>query len=398
MAPVTDDRARLRQIFAAGVAAADPARAVAPYLADIVSPALIVAVGKAAGAMARAALKAYPGTRCLVVTSYENAAALPGAQVFSAGHPLPDENGAAAAQAVIAALRAAEGPILALISGGGSALLPAPVAGVSLADKRAVNAALLGAGMEIGAMNLIRQQLSTLKGGGFLRHAAPQPVTALIMSDVIGDDISTIASGLTAAPLGTPTEAIAALKAHMIWAAMPGSVQDHLRSASPPAETALARNILVGSNRQSVAAMAKAAKQAYVLRFPVCGDVAAAARLICDHCATGVSVWGGETTVTLRGTGQGGRNQELALRIAQEAQARGWQRWACLQAGSDGRDGPTDAAGGIVDQGTCARVGDVAAYLAQNDSYAALARAGDLFQPGATGTNVADLGIMIRRD
>ena len=120
--------------------------------------------------------------------------------MFAAGHPVPDENGAAAAHEVIAALQAADGPVLALISGGGSALLPAPVPPLTLADKAAVNTLLLGAGLDIGGMNLIRQQLSQLKGGGFLRLAAPQPVTALILSDVVGDDLSTIASVPTVAP------------------------------------------------------------------------------------------------------------------------------------------------------------------------------------------------------
>jgi len=119
-------------------------------------------------------------------------------------------------------------------------------------------------------------------------------------------------------------------------------------------------------------------------------------------CRTGLTLWGGETTVQLKGHGRGGRNQELALRIALDAQARGWRRWTCLQGGSDGRDGPTDAAGGLVDQGTLARItaagGDLAALLANNDSYAALALAGDLLMTGATGTNVADLGVLIRTD
>ena len=130
------------------------------------------------------------------------------------------------------------------------------------------------------------------------------------------------------------------------------------------------------------------------------GDVADAAREICDAAGEGITIWGGETTVTLKGTGRGGRNQELALRIAIEAQARGWTNWTCLQGGSDGRDGPTDAAGGLVDEGTLARItaagGDLMALLDNNDSYAALGLAGDLLMTGGTGTNVADLGVLIR--
>jgi hydroxypyruvate reductase len=347
--------------------------------------------------MAKAALERFVGVPCLVVTNYENATALDGAQVFAAGHPVPDENGATAAQAVTAALNSAQGPILALISGGGSALLPAPAGHLTLADKAAVNTLLLGSGLEITAMNLIRQQLSDLKGGGFLRHAAPQTVTALVLSDVIGDDLAVIASGPTVRPIGTAQDAMNLLKQGGLWNRVPDVVRDHLTRVEVRAPLPEAVNILVGSNAQSVAAMAQTATQASVIPTPIEGDVADAARSICDQAGPGITVWGGETTVVLQGTGRGGRNQELALRIAQEAATRGWTDWVCLQGGSDGRDGPTDAAGGLVDQHTLEKVDNIDALLANNDSYAALAQAGDLLITDATGTNVADLGVMIRR-
>ncbi|PXW70842.1 hydroxypyruvate reductase [Loktanella sp. PT4BL] len=392
-----DDRAEVLRIFQAGVKAADPYLAVSEAVDDVPVPALIVAVGKAARSMAKAALVRFAGVKCLVVTNYENVSDLDGAVVMAAGHPVPDENGAAAAKAVIAALDAVEGPVLALISGGGSALLPAPAGALTLADKARVNDLLLGSGLDIVAMNLIRQQLSDLKGGGFLRHAAPSKVTALILSDVIGDDLSAIASGPTVGPIGTAGQAIALLQAHGLWEDLPKVVRDHLLQAAPPAPLPEARNILVGSNGKSVAAMKDAAPAAHMIATPVTGDVADAARMICDQAVVGTTVWGGETTVVLRGTGRGGRNQELALRIAQEAALRGWTDWTCLQAGSDGRDGPTDAAGGIVDQDTLGRIGNLDRLLANNDSYAALKAAGDLLITDATGTNVADLGVMIRR-
>lgn len=400
---MTDDmRAAALRIFQAGVAAADPAAAVDAALDDSVAqPALIIAVGKAAGLMAQAALARFAGVRTIVVTNYENAKPIDGAEVFPAGHPVPDENGAKAAQAVIAALRAAGGPVLALISGGGSALLPAPVPPLTLADKQQVNALLLASGLDITGMNLIRQQLSDLKGGGMLRQAAPHPVTALILSDVVGDDLSVIASGPTVAPIGTAQDAVALLQARGLWEKVPQAVRDHL--TAPRGDVALpkATNILIGSNGQSVAAMAAAAPEAHVIATPVEGDVRDAARLICAAAGPGITLWGGETTVQLQGTGRGGRNQELALLIAQEAAALGWTDWVCLQGGTDGRDGPTDAAGGLVDQGTLGRIvaagGDLGALLANNDSYAALALAGDLLITGATGTNVADLGVLIRK-
>lgn len=392
-----DDRAEALRIFQAGVKAADPYAAVAGALQDVSEPGLIVAIGKAARLMAQAALARFAGVKCLVVTNYENAADLEGAVVMAAGHPVPDGNGAVAARAVIAALHDAKGPVLALISGGGSALLPAPAGVLTLADKMGVNELLLGSGLDIEAMNLIRQQLSDLKGGGFLRHAAPQRVTALILSDVIGDDLSAIASGPTVGPIGTVQEAMETLQGAGLWQRLPANVRTHLQGLGKPAPLPAARNILVGSNATSVAAMKQAAGEAHVIADPVVGDVAAAARLICDHAGCGTTVWGGETTVVLRGTGRGGRNQELALRIAQEAAERGWTEWTCLQGGSDGRDGPTDAAGGLVDQDTLGKIGDIDGRLANNDSYAALKEAGGLLMMDATGTNVADLGVMIRR-
>jgi hydroxypyruvate reductase len=390
-------RARALEIFNAGVAAADPFDAVLAHLDTVARPAVIVAVGKAARLMAKAALARFADVPCLVVTNYENASDLPGATVMAAGHPVPDENGAAAAKAVIAALRGAGGPVLALISGGGSALVPAPAGQLTLADKAQVNALLLASGLDITSMNMVRQQLSDIKGGGFLRHAAPHNVTALILSDVIGDDLSAIASGPTVGPIGTADAAIALLKSKGLWAQLPDAVRTHLETAPQPAALPPSVNILVGSNAKSVAAMAAIAGDAHVIAAPVEGDVAEAARFICDNAGKGITVWGGETTVVLRGNGRGGRNQELALRIAQEAAKRGWTDWVCLQGGSDGRDGPTDAAGGLVDDLTLSKITDIEALLANNDSYAALLQAGDLLMTDATGTNVADLGVMIRR-
>ena len=256
---MSDDRAEVLRIFQAGLRAADPYLAVAGALDEVPEPALIVAVGKAARLMAKAALARFAGVKCIVVTNYENATDLDGATVMAAGHPVPDENGALAAKAVIAALGDAQGPVLALISGGGSALLPAPAKGLSLADKAQVNDLLLGSGLDIVAMNLIRQQLSALKGGGFLRHAAPQEVTALILSDVIGDDLSAIASGPTVGPIGTPQQAIALLQRHDLWDQVPAAVRVHLQQARPLPPLPKARNILVGSNRESVMAMKAAA-------------------------------------------------------------------------------------------------------------------------------------------
>jgi len=399
-------RAEARRLFDLGVDAADPGRAVTRALnaAPLSHPApLLLSVGKAAIAMAESALDHVTPSETIVVTNPENARDVPDARVFASAHPVPDAIGAEAGAHVIDRLsRLGEGDaVLALISGGGSALLPAPVGGVSLEDKAAVNAALLASGADITDMNLVRQQLSRLKGGGMVRVAAPARVRALILSDVVGDDLRVIASGPTVSPIGTQAEARAILKERNIWDSMPASVRAALSGSAPAPLSASAENTLVGSNGQSRAAMLSGAPDARLWEADLEGDVQDAARAIADW-ADGPGTWlmGGETTVQIKGTGRGGRNQELAVLLAHEAQARGWGPWVYLQGGTDGRDGPTDAAGGIVDAGSLDRMVkagcDVDAMLANNDSYALLKASGDLLMTGGTGTNVADLGVLIR--
>jgi hydroxypyruvate reductase len=400
MTDVSSLRARARAIFDAGLAAADPARAVARALEGAAPPARLVAIGKAARRMAGAALDTLGPVPALVVTNDENAADLPGAVVLAAGHPVPDARGEAAARAVEAAVAglSAGDRVLCLISGGGSALLPAPVPGLTLEDKQEVSRLLLASGADIADLNLVRQQLSRLKGGGLLRAAAPARVTALILSDVVGDDLRVIASGPTVAPIGARAQAAARLRALGLWDRLPGAVARHLSQPAPDLPPLpAADNRLIGSNALSLAAMAAHAPGAVV--HPVLdGDVADAAARI-TACGPGVHLFGGETTVRLAGRGRGGRNQELALRVA--LLARAWTGpWVFLSGGTDGRDGPTDAAGGIVDGGTLARMAaagvDALARLADNDSHPALAAAGDLLRTGGTGTNVADLQVLIR--
>ncbi|MGC8202748.1 glycerate kinase type-2 family protein [Aliiroseovarius sp. PTFE2010] len=404
---ISSTRSSARMIFAAGVAAADPRAGVAAQLDGPLAGqtfARVIAVGKGARAMAAEAMAHLPPCAVLVVTNYENAAPLDGATVKAAGHPVPDDNGAEAARAVEAALQGL-GPddrVLALISGGGSALLPAPADGLSLADKAEVSRLLLASGAEITEMNLIRQQLSRLKGGGMLRAAAPARVTALILSDVVGDDLRVIASGPTVAPIGTRAQAMAALTARGLWPQVPPAVRAYLARADDAQSTSpAAQNILIGSNAISVKAMAQAAENANVSQMPLEGDVAdAAARIIAEATGPGTWLWGGETTVRLTGDGLGGRNQELALRLALAGPQANWGPFVFLSGGTDGRDGPTDAAGAIVDHTSLARMRqagvDPQALLANNDSHAALAASGDLLMTGATGTNVADLQVLIR--
>jgi glycerate 2-kinase len=408
---IPDLRNTALTMFRAAIQAADPAPALRRHLRTDPLPPLtggcyiVIAVGKAAGAMMAEALAHLPPETervALAVTNYENARDIPGCTVMAAGHPVPDEAGEAAGQAVIALLDGA-GPkdrVIALISGGGSALLPAPVEGVSLDDKAQVSRILLGAGFDITQMNAVRQHLSRLKGGGLARLAAPAPVRAYILSDVIGDDLRVIASGPTAAPILDRAAVHAALAETGTLDQMPASVQRVLGAADVPLGANPAVNTLIASNRQSLdAALAAASLPARIVSDHLTGDVGDAAQAILKAagetprpCAL---IFGGETTVTLTGTGTGGRNQELALRVALAADVPG--PWAFLSGGTDGRDGPTDAAGGLVDPGTAHRIGPKAgAWLANNDSNAALAAGGDLLVTGATGTNVADVQIFLR--
>ena len=398
------------QLFNAGVKSADPALAVRQSLQKTALSAadgrlFVVAIGKAAGAMAKAAMEMLSPWQTLVITTPENAHPLPDAQVLTGSHPVPDASSVAAGQAVLKLLDSC-GPkdrVLALISGGGSALMLAPSAGLTLADKASVNRLLLESGLDIMAMNLIRQQLSRLKGGGLLRTAFPTPVTALILSDVVGDDLRVVASGPTTAPIGNRAQAMASLKAAGIWTKLPEGVRTVLSVPDMPPIGALPMdNRLIGSNGQSVAAMGELAPDAKIFPHALEGDVQEAAITICRCKKSGTWLSGGETTVRLTGDGLGGRNQELALRVAVLAEKQNWSGdWVFLSGGTDGRDGPTDAAGGLVDGGTLARIRsaglDPQKVLDNNDSYHGLKAAGDLLITGATGTNVADLQVLIRR-
>jgi len=401
-------RDQARMMFVAGVAAADPYLAVAKALdAKPMLPArktLILAVGKAAMRMAEAAVERVSGdVEVIVITNYENAQDIDFAQVYAAGHPVPDKAGAFAAQHVITKLQALGEPdrVLALISGGGSALMPAPVAGITLAHKAQVSKLLLACGADITEMNMVRQQLSLLKGGGLLRLAAPAHVRALILSDVVGDDLRIVASGPTVGAAGSRAQAVEVLKSYGIWDDLPAAVTAHFSKPAPHLPPVpKAENQLIGANSISVAAMLAANPGAEMHPAPLVGDVVQAAEIISES-PKGITVFGGEVTVKIKGTGLGGRNQEMALRMALLAEKQDWQGdWVFLSGGTDGRDGPCDAAGGLVDNTTLTRMREAGVspqeLLANNDSYHALQASHDLLMTGSTGTNVADLQVLIR--
>jgi hydroxypyruvate reductase len=407
----------LRSAFQAAIDQADPKAAVARHMTALSHNAngrvIVIAAGKAAPAMLRGAMAQLgQNIEAICVTHKENQDRIENIPFFNSGHPIPDDVGLKATQMIteILARTTADDHVIALISGGASALLPAPAQGISLADKQALNAALLASGLDIVEMNMIRQQVSTLKGGGLLRQAAPAHVSAYILSDVVGDDLRAIASGPTVAPLGTKTSARERLQQVGAWDTLPASITVHMQGPDVNDDLPKATNTLVGSNRQSVEAAAAHLRPDFnviAIDDPLVGDVDTAAQTIITALdnqlpvsAPTAIVWGGETTVQLQGDGRGGRNQEMALLVAQHLNdCNPTQGIHFLSGGTDGRDGPTDAAGAIVDAGTWARITDAgldpAALLANNDSYAALQASGDLLITGATGTNVADIQILM---
>jgi len=333
-----------------------------------------------------------------------------------AGHPLPDQRGVAATAELCEILAAANGPALCLVSGGASSLLCEPRPPVSLAEKTAVNRLLLASGADIGEVNAVRKHLSGVKGGGLLRRTRTRPVVTLALSDVVGDDPSTIGSGPTTPDSSTFADALAVLRKYDIVERVPptvrsliergakGGVAETLKPGEPSA--AGAETVIVGSNRIALTAAAEEARRlGYVPRLdprPVVGDTAVAARRWLADMRSEVdgqrvcAIAGGETTVTLVGSGRGGRNQEFALALA-EPLAGG--AIAVLSAGTDGIDGPTDAAGAFVDGQTCARAAAAgltpSAALVANDSYAFFDRLGDLLRCGPTGTNVMDIKLAL---
>ena len=407
----------LRSAFQAAIDQADPKAAVARHMTALSQNAngrvIVIAAGKASPAMLRGAMAQLgQNIEAICVTHKENQDRIENIPFFNSGHPIPDDVGLQATQMIteILARTTADDHVIALISGGASALLPAPAQGISLADKQALNAALLASGLDIVEMNMIRQQVSTLKGGGLLRQAAPAHVSAYILSDVVGDDLRAIASGPTVAPLGTKTSARERLQQVGAWDTLPASITVHMQGPDVNDDLPKATNTLVGSNRQSVEAAAAHLRPDFnviAIDDPLVGDVDTAAQTIITAfdnqlpvSAPTAIVWGGETTVQLQGDGRGGRNQEMALLVAQHLNdCNPTQGIHFLSGGTDGRDGPTDAAGAIVDAGTWARITDAgldpAALLANNDSYAALQASGDLLITGATGTNVADIQILM---
>jgi len=386
---------------------------------------LLLGAGKAAGPMAKAAESILVdfSPDGLVVTKYDHAVPLRHIILLEAGHPLPDENGRRAAAQLLnqAASAGADDLVICLISGGGSALLPAPVNGVTLADKLLATDLLLRAGADIHELNTLRKHLSRIKGGGLAKAAAPATLLTLAISDVIGGQPDAIASGPTVPDPSTFADAMAVVNRYGLEQTMPPCVTRHIERglADPELETWKADDCGPAVHYQVIASIVQAAQagqqvadelgyrseivtceltgEACEVALELVKDARQRQRVLAETDQPLCLIYGGETTVTVRGNGIGGRNQELALAAA--VALAGSRGITLLAAGTDGTDGPTDAAGAIVDGDTLARGearGLVAAdYLENNDSYHYLAQLDALVLTGPTRTNVMDLTLVL---
>jgi len=413
-------------IFKAALAAANPEAAVARQLAreDFAGyrAIYVVGAGKAGVAMARATERVLGRriTRGLLNVKSGGGARLRRIELHESGHPVPDARGMDGARRIVemASEAGADDLVLCLISGGASALLPLPADPVTLDEKQETTKLLLACGASIHEINAVRKHISQIKGGQLARWAYPARVLTLLLSDVIGDDLDVIGSGPTAPDASTFARAHAILEKYGIFGRVPAPVRARIEQGErgEVAETpkqgdrifGRVRNVIIGSNRQAVDAAAGRARElgfrTLVLSTFVEGETreigrmhAAIAKEIV-HAGRPVKppaciITGGETTVTLRGDGLGGRNQELVLAAAMDI--AGLRNVVVLSGGTDGSDGPTDAAGAIADGRTLGRDPRAAEFLARNDSYHYFKGLGDLIVTGPTHTNVMDVRLIL---
>lgn len=404
----------LTAMFEAAVAAADPMLCVPQHLpTGLKGRLIVVGAGKASARMAQAVEAHWSGPlEGVVVTRYGHAAPCEHIRIIEAAHPVPDAAGEAATLAILDAVSglAEDDTVLALISGGGSALLTAPAPGITLEEKRAINTALLKSGAHIGEMNIVRKHLSRVKGGGLAAAAYPARVLSLMISDVPGDDPGTIASGPTVGTGTTPGDALALLERYGIH--IPDSVRAHLTGNTPPPapdDPRLSRteNRVIAAPQLSLEAAAQVAREAgvtpLILGDAIEGESREVARVMAGIAAQVrrhrqplpspcVLISGGETTVTVRGKGRGGRNVEfaLALAIALE-ETQGIHAIAC---DTDGVDGAEEIAGAIVAPDTLPRAiaagMNPRAMLDTNDGHSFFENLNDHIVTGPTLTNVND--------
>jgi len=436
-------RDQIVKIFYAALQSADPYKAVALHTDTIYSlyenkscsRLYVIGFGKAAIPMARAAAENTGEiiNGGIVITTYgqiKQADTIDTIKIYEAGHPLPDANGVRATAEIEKLVRNLDDQtlVVCLISGGGSALLVSPYAGITLAEKQTATNLFLKAGADIYELNTLRKHISDVKGGRLAGIVYPAHIISLILSDVIGDRLDVIASGPTSPDRTTYSDALKVIEKYELTEKMPASVMKVLNRGSQGllAETPKegnpvfekVENIIIGSNKNAIeTAMTKATRFGFdttVISTEIQGEARDAGRRLARQAIEAAKrrkegskagdekrpvclISGGETTVTVTGKGRGGRNTELALAFAKEIEGR--DDITFLSAGTDGADGPTDAAGAIVDGQTVAKaktIGiDPEQYLRNNDSYNFFKRIADLFITGMTGTNVMDIQITL---
>ncbi|MDM8522697.1 glycerate kinase [Desulfococcaceae bacterium HSG8] len=441
----SDNLAKMREhalsIFQAGLKAVEPGAAIRrycrpegetlfikniPYDLSRFRKLFLIGAGKASAPMAKA-LEDMVGEKIaggIVNVKYGHVDELRRVRLSEGGHPVPDENGEKGAQAIYNLVKQArkDDLILCVISGGGSALLPLPFRGITLKDKQDTANVLLACGATIHEINAIRKHMSVLKGGGLAQAAAPAALVSLILSDVVGDDTDVIASGPTVPDTSTFRDCLAILEKYKIADRVPASVLRHIREGRagnvPETPKKGARifdntqNVIIGNNADAIiAAKQKAETLGYtslILSSMIEGETKHIAKV---HSAIAREVLktghpvpapacilsGGETTVTITGKGLGGRNQEFALWAASDIAGR--ENIVVFSGGTDGNDGPTDAAGAVADNCTVERARAIGVepvqFLSNNDSYHFFEKLGDLLITGPTNTNVMDIRIML---
>jgi glycerate 2-kinase len=434
-------RTDARHIFAAGVAAVDPVTAVQHAVVRQEETLLVAGVsydlqryahiyvvggGKAGATMAQG-LEMVLGewlTSGAVTVKYGHLASVSRVALYEAGHPIPDAAGIGGTEAImrLAYQASTNDLVFCLLSGGGSALLPAPGVGISLAEKQQVTSLLLECGASIDEINVIRKHISRLKGGQLARLVVPATLLTLVLSDVVGDRLDAIASGPTVPDPSTYQDCLDIVMRYNLLERLPASVYTHLQRGqaggcpdTPKAgDTAFARcqTVIIGSNRLALQAAHKTAQAlgytTLILSSSIQGETRDIARMHAAiaqeirHSGAPLSppaciISGGETTVTIRGNGTGGRNQEFVLAAALDI--ADLERVVVLSGGTDGTDGPTDATGAVADGQTIARARAMGQepeqFLRRNDSYHFFAALDDLLLTGPTGTNVMDIHILL---
>lgn len=419
---MTDPKQFLTSIFEAAVAAADPELTIRRHLPEKPKGrTIVIGAGKGSAQMAAAFEKAWEGPlEGVVVTRYGFAAPCKRIKIIEASHPVPDANGLEAAKLLLETVSglSEDDLVVALVSGGGSALLPSPAGSLTLADEIAVNEALLASGAPISAMNTIRKHISGIKGGRLAAAAYPARVVSLVVSDIPGDNPALVASGPTVPDEASRADALRMIETYRI--ALSANVMAHINSAAAdapqPSDPRFARNEVhvIASAAVSLDAAAAAARKLGVETVILSDAIEGEAREVGGvHAAIAREVAvrnrpfnkpvlilsGGETTVTLRAKGKGGRNSEFLLAFA--IGIDGLTGIDALAADTDGIDGSEDNAGAFADGSTVARMHgegvDAKAMLAGNNAWTAFNAVGDLFVPGPTGTNVNDLRAILVR-